>query len=69
MHLQLQLAFGFHDQPGAAKQGVGNDQAQAAEQAKRCQPVQGATGIAAVDYLEAFDKGAQRHTLEEGGSQ
>ncbi|MNN48167.1 hypothetical protein D3C81_1626300 [compost metagenome] len=69
MHLQLQRPFGLHDQPGAAQQGVGDDQAQAAEQAERGQPVERATGIVAVDDLEALDERAQCNTLEEGRNQ
>ncbi|MCY1436551.1 hypothetical protein D9M71_526800 [compost metagenome] len=67
MHLLLQAAFGLHDQPGAAQQRIGGDQAQAAEQREGREPVQGTAGIGAVHHRDAFDEGPQGHALEEGG--
>src|ERR1700727_462111 len=62
----LEFAFGFHDEPGAAKQAVGHDEADACEETEWTQPVKTAAIVGGPSHLEAVDEGAQRDALREG---
>ncbi len=61
----MQLALGFHDQPGAAQHGVCHHHANAAEQREGLQPVQRPARKGAPGHLDAVDVCAQRNALEE----
>ena len=50
----LQIAFGFRDQPAAAKQRIGDHQREAGEQAERREPAEGVARIAAVGDRDAL---------------
>ncbi|MNQ91491.1 hypothetical protein D3C85_1068750 [compost metagenome] len=69
MHLFLQLAFGFHDQPGTSQQRIGHDQGDAAEQAEGRQPIQRTAGISPINHRQAINESTQRHALEKGCGQ
>src|SRR5947208_6669177 len=62
----LQFAFGFHDEPGAAKQGIGHDEAEACEETEWTEPVKTAAVVGSPRHLEGVDEGAQRDALREG---
>src|SRR3982074_2994723 len=61
----LQFAFGLHDEPGAAEQGIGHDEADACEETEWTQPVKTAAVVGGPSHLEAVDEGAQRDALRE----
>src|SRR5258708_7227233 len=61
----LQFAFGLHDEPGAAKQGIGHDQADTCEETEWTQPVRTAAVVGGPGHLEAVDEGAHRDALRE----
>src|ERR1700688_1667392 len=61
----LEFAFGLHDEPGAAEQGIGHDEADACEETEWTQPVKAAAVVGGPSHLEAVDEGAQRDALRE----
>src|SRR3979409_765032 len=61
----LEFAFGLHDEPGAAEQGIGHDEADAREETEWTQPVKTAAVVGGPSHLEAADEGAQRDALRE----
>src|ERR1700704_379346 len=61
----LQFAFGLHDEPGAAEQAVGHDEADACEETERTQPVKTAAVVGGLSHFETVDEGAQRDALRE----
>ena len=61
----LEFAFGLHDEPGAAEQGIGHDEADACEETEWTQPVKTAAVVGGPSHLEAVDEGAQRDALRE----
>ncbi len=69
VHAPLQVAGGAHHQPGTAKQRIGNDQRQSAEQRERRQPVQRPAGIGPILDRQAADECTKHHALEEGCDQ
>src|SRR5258705_10890836 len=62
----LQFAFGLHDEPGAAEQGIGHDEAEAREETEWTEPIKTAAVVGSSRHLEAVDEGAQRDALREG---
>src|ERR1700738_3196654 len=61
----LEFAFGLHDEPGAAEQGIGHDEADACEETEWTQPVKTAALVGGPSHLEAVDEGAHRDALRE----
>src|SRR3984885_16284631 len=62
---ELQFAFGLHDEPGAAEQAIGHDEADACEETEWTEPVKTPAVIGGPSHLEAVDEGAQRDALRE----
>src|SRR5260370_28125951 len=62
----LQFACGLHDEPGAAEQGIGHDEAEAREETEWTEPVKRDAVVGSPGQLEAVDEGAQRDALREG---
>ncbi len=65
-HLAVQLILGLHNQPGAAQQRIGQNQAHAAEQRKRRQPRQLRAAISTIGHFKAVDERPEYYTLAEG---
>src|SRR5713226_3262453 len=61
----LEFAFGLHDEPGATKQRIGHDEADACEETEWTQPVKTAAVVRGPSHPEAVDEGAQRDALRE----
>src|SRR5258708_19046892 len=62
---ELEFAFGLHDEPGAAEQGIGHDEAEDCEETEWTQPVKTAAVVGGPSHLEAVDEGAHRGALRE----
>src|SRR5271166_808878 len=54
-HPPLQISFCLHDEPGAAEQGIGDDEAKAGKQAERRDPIESAASVGRSFDLESVD--------------
>ena len=61
-----QRIFGLEDQPARAQQGIAKHEADPAQQRKRCDPVERASGKLAVHDRYSADHGSDRSALDKG---